>query len=55
MKISKLYSKKAKAVSKAVKVSNSASNIAVVKHEFRVISADEINNNRSNAYKYLAF
>lgn len=55
MKISKLYGKKAKVASKAVKVSNSTSNIALVKHEFRVISADEINNNRSSAYQYLAF
>jgi hypothetical protein len=55
MIISKLYGKKAKIASKAVKVSNSASKIAKVKHEFRVISADEINNNRSSAYQYLAF
>lgn len=54
MKISKLYSKKAVCASKAVKANNLTSKIASVKHEFRVISADEINNNRSNAYQYLA-
>lgn len=54
MKISKLYSKKAKIASKAVRVNNSTSKIAMVRHEFRVISADEINNNRSSAYQYLA-
>lgn len=56
MKISKLYSKRATVASKAVKVNNSTSKkVAKVKHDFRVISADEINSNRSNAYQYLAF
>lgn len=55
MKISKLYSKKAVKASKAVKTNASTSKSTAIRHEFRVISADEINNNRSNAYQYLAF
>jgi hypothetical protein len=52
MKISKLHSKTVIKASKAVKTNASSSTI---RHEFRVISADEINNNRSNAYQYLSF
>lgn len=55
MKISKLNSNKAVKASKAVKTNASTSKISTVRHEFRVISADEINKNRSNAYQYLAF
>ncbi|MCZ8170020.1 MULTISPECIES: hypothetical protein [Flavobacterium] len=56
MKISKLYRKDTQGASKVIKTNNSSSKHAPkVKHDFRVISADEINNNRSNAYQYLAF
>jgi len=53
MKFSKLHFKKAMRASKAVKTNGLTSQPSSVKHEFRVISADEINNNRSNAYQYL--
>jgi hypothetical protein len=55
MKISKLYSKNTKSASKAVKTNASISKSTAIRHEFRVLSADEINNNRSNAYDYLVF
>lgn len=55
MKISKLYGKKVVKASKAVKTNNSTSKSTTIRHEFRVLSADEINNNRSNAYQYLVF
>lgn len=55
MKISKLYSKGTKSVSKTVKTNTSASNNTTIRHKFSVLSADEINSNRSNAYQYLVF
>jgi hypothetical protein len=55
MKISKIYSKKAVKASKAVITNASTSKNTKIRHEFRVLSADEINNNRSNAYQYLVF
>jgi hypothetical protein len=55
MKISKLYTKGSKSVSKTVKTNTSVSNSTTIRHKFRVLSADEINNSRSNAYQYLVF
>jgi hypothetical protein len=55
MKISKLYSKGTRSVSKTVKTNTSTSNSTTIRHKFRVLSADEINNNRSSAYQYLVF
>lgn len=54
--ISKVPFKKSGKVNKTLSgKSNSVSTSVSVKHQFRVISADEVNKNRSNAYKYLAF
>ena len=56
MKFSKLQSRKAKLASKVVKAnSNSTPAKSKVIHEFRVISPEEINNNRPKAYNYLVF
>lgn len=55
MKISKLYSKRAKGASKAVKTNNTSLKTASFRHEFHVLSAEDINNNRAKAYEYLVF
>lgn len=53
MKISKLYSKGTRSVSKTLKTNTSTSNSTIIRHKFYVLSADEINNNRSSKYQYI--
>lgn len=55
MKISKLTSKRVKGASKAAKTNAIISKNTTVRHKFHVLSADEVNKNRSNAYDYLVF
>lgn len=55
MKISKLYRKRVKSTSKVVNTNNTPLKSSPIRHEFNVLSADEINNNRSKAYQYLVF
>lgn len=52
MLISKIAAVKKTTVRKSA--NKVATNAVSFKHEFRVLSADEINNNRSKAYQYLA-
>lgn len=54
MGISKLTSMKSKSASKAVKAKITSTS-GTVKHEFRVLSAEDVNNNRAKAYSYIVF
>ncbi len=51
---SKLNNKKKVSTSKAVKAKNGVNKSTPFKHEFCVLSADEINSKRSKAYQYLS-
>lgn len=56
MKISKFNSKRSKVASKAVKTTKIEPNTASsFRHEFRVLTADDVNKQRSSAYQYLVF
>ncbi len=48
-----LHPKVIECIALATEIVNKAINIAKVNHHFRVISADEVNSNRPNAYRYL--
>lgn len=53
MKVSKLSFKKASKVKSPTGKVNATKD--AFKHEFRVIPAEEVNENRSKAYQFLAF
>ena len=54
MKFSKLRQSKISATSNADKLKKTNAKVKAFKHEFCVLSADDVNNNRAKAYQYLA-
>lgn len=53
-KISKLYGKSSAMTSKTAKTNKVTTAKGAFKHEFRVLTAEDVNSSRSSAYKYLA-
>lgn len=55
MKISKLSIRRSFRASKAAKTNKISSTTQAFKHEFRVLTTEDVNKDRSNAYQYLTF